>query len=139
VSTTAPVNGRITPTITFATKVADDGGTGAGNGLATEHWALTGAGLSSGEVMYAQWEVDDPAATGGEALSTVATFRLFCGSMGCALCPVDFNTDGVIGVQDIFAFISAWFAGDPRTDFNGSGTVEVQDLFAYLSAWFVGC
>jgi hypothetical protein len=26
-----------------------------------------------------------------------------------------------------------------RADFNGSGTIEVQDIFAFLSTWFAGC
>jgi len=54
-------------------------------------------------------------------------------------CPGDFDADGVLGVPDIFAFLSAWFAADPRTDLNGSGIVDVPDIFAFLSAWFAGC
>jgi len=54
-------------------------------------------------------------------------------------CPGDFDADGVLGVPDIFAFLSAWFATDPRTDLDGSGIVDVPDIFAFLSAWFAGC
>ena len=42
-------------------------------------------------------------------------------------------------VADIFAFLSRWFAADPRADFNLSGDVNVSDIFAFLSAWFGGC
>ena len=49
------------------------------------------------------------------------------------------DNNGVLGVSDIFAFISAWFATDPRTDFDHSGSIEVQDIFAFLAAWFTGC
>jgi hypothetical protein len=41
-------------------------------------------------------------------------------------------------VQDIFDYLNAWFANDPRADFNGAGQ-SVQDIFDYLSAWFAGC
>jgi hypothetical protein len=53
-------------------------------------------------------------------------------------CPPDFNGDGVVSVQDIFDFLNAWFAGNPRADFNGGG-ITVQDIFDFLNAWFVGC
>jgi hypothetical protein len=54
-------------------------------------------------------------------------------------CPADFNADGAVTVQDIFDFLSAWFAGDPRSNFNGQGGISVQDIFDYLAAWFAGC
>jgi len=46
----------------------------------------------------------------------------------------DFNNSGTVEVADIFAFLSAWFAGNG--DFDGNGTSEVSDIFSYLSAWF---
>jgi len=60
------------------------------------------------------------------------------------LCSADFDRDGTIGVPDIFAYLSAWFAGSPgpegwRADFDGSCSVGVPDIFAFLSAWFAGC
>jgi hypothetical protein len=51
----------------------------------------------------------------------------------------DFDGDGVAGVPDIFAFLSAWFAYDIRADFNSNTAIEVADIFAFLSAWFAGC
>jgi hypothetical protein len=64
-----------------------------------------------------------------------------CGPAGNPLtcCPANF--DGVNGLQvaDIFAFLNAWFGGDPRTDFNHDGVHAIGDIFAYLSAWFAGC
>ena len=50
----------------------------------------------------------------------------------------DWNTDGVRNVQDIFAFLSDWFANN-NADFNDSGVRDVTDIFAFLSAWFAGC
>ncbi len=54
-------------------------------------------------------------------------------------CAGDFNLSGTTTVQDVFDFLSAWFALDPRADFNGSGSVTVQDIFDFLAGWFAGC
>jgi hypothetical protein len=42
-------------------------------------------------------------------------------------------------VQDIFDFLAAYFAGNPRADFNHSTTISVQDIFDFLAAYFAGC
>jgi glucose/arabinose dehydrogenase len=57
----------------------------------------------------------------------------------CPSCPADFNGSNGLEVQDIFDFLTAWFAGDPRGDFNNSGSISVQDIFDFLAAWFAGC
>jgi uncharacterized membrane protein len=54
-------------------------------------------------------------------------------------CLVDFDGMGGVGVPDIFEFLNAWFAGDPRADYNGVDGITVQDIFDFLNAWFVGC
>lgn len=52
-------------------------------------------------------------------------------------CMADFNDDGVVNVTDVFAFLSAWFAGD--ADIDLSGVSSVPDVFAFLARWFAGC
>ena len=54
-------------------------------------------------------------------------------------CTADINQSGSVTVQDIFDFLSKWFAGDLNADANTSGTVSTQDIFDFLSAWFAGC
>ena len=54
-------------------------------------------------------------------------------------CPADFNLSGGIETQDIFDFLNAWLAGDPRADFNQVDGLTTQDIFDYLNAWFAGC
>lgn len=54
-------------------------------------------------------------------------------------CPCDWDNNGEIGVPDIFAFLSSWFAMDPAADFNGTNGVDVPDIFAFLSCWFANC
>ncbi|MBX3402735.1 MAG: VCBS repeat-containing protein [Phycisphaeraceae bacterium] len=51
------------------------------------------------------------------------------------------NFDGVGGVQvnDIFAFLTAWFAGFPAADLNQNGSNDVPDIFQFLTLWFAGC
>lgn len=48
----------------------------------------------------------------------------------------DFNNDGVTNVQDIFDFLSAWFAGDSSADTDLNGLNTVQDIFNFLFMWF---
>ena len=54
-------------------------------------------------------------------------------------CAIDFNGSGMVTMQDLFDFLSAFFAHSPTADFNASGQVTVQDLFDFLLAWFAGC
>lgn len=55
-------------------------------------------------------------------------------------CRADYNQQSGVTVQDVFDFLSAWFAGNPWADFtaNGVGTPSVQSIFDYLNAWFAG-
>ncbi len=57
--------------------------------------------------------------------------------VGVSPCPCDFNGGG-LAVNDIFDFLNAWFAGDPRADFNGGG-LGVNDIFDFLNCWFGSC
>jgi hypothetical protein len=55
------------------------------------------------------------------------------------LCAVDFDCSGDVAVQDLFAFLNGWFAGDPSADFDANPGLQVSDIFAFLNAWFAGC
>lgn len=61
-----------------------------------------------------------------------------------SICGADFDTNGVIGVSDLFAFLDAWFGQFPLTtpstpsaDFDADEAVTVSDLFDFLDTWFV--
>ena len=69
---------------------------------------------------------------GGDTVSRPAT-RTFQ-----TLRPGDFDRNNVVNQNDIFGFLSAWFANDPRADFNGGG-LAVSDIFDFIAAWFVPC
>jgi hypothetical protein len=64
-----------------------------------------------------------------------------CGAAGnpTTCCPANFDRMGGLTIQDVFAFLNAWFAGDPRCDFDGVSGLQVADIFAFLNAWFAGC
>ena len=66
----------------------------------------------------------------GSATSAEATYTI---------CTADFNCSGGVSVQDIFDFLAAWFAQDPRASLNHAGPPTVQDIFDFLAAWFSGC
>jgi hypothetical protein len=66
-------------------------------------------------------------------------FSTIAGSQyAIVFCPQDHNQSGSVSVQDIFDFLSDYFAGSPQADYNFSGTVSVQDIFDFLSGYFSG-
>lgn len=66
----------------------------------------------------------------GQTAAFFVTFRV---------CPADFNCSSLVSVQDVFDFLTGWFAGSPSADFNGAAGVTVQDIFDFLAAWFAPC
>lgn len=54
-------------------------------------------------------------------------------------CRPDFNGDGRLEPTDLFAFLNAYFTGDPRADTDASGRLEATDIFQFLTLYFAGC
>lgn len=52
-------------------------------------------------------------------------------------CPGDLTGDGVIGVNDILALISAY--GTPEGDVDGNGTTDVNDILELISVFGESC
>ncbi len=77
----------------------------------------------------------------GDVLAPDSDFSAGIGRWGCppVACIADFNGAGGVTVQDIFDYLSAYFAGDLRADVNSSGSLTVQDIFDFLTAYFAGC
>jgi hypothetical membrane protein len=50
-------------------------------------------------------------------------------------CPADWDGNNQVQVNDIFAFLSDWFAGVPAAQ-NFGGSPGVPAIFAFLSEWF---
>jgi len=73
-------------------------------------------------------------------LIRVGGFSSFSGSgVVTVYCAADINFSGTVSVQDIFDFLSLYFANNPAADLNGSGAISVQDIFDFLAGYFVGC
>lgn len=56
-------------------------------------------------------------------------------------CYADYNKVGGITINDIFDFLSDWFAGSPYANVGGdgsSGVLNVQNIFDFLNNWFAG-
>jgi hypothetical protein len=114
-------------------------------GVATEHWELNLVNAQPGEQLFVQWQVIDPAAPDGIALSSVAQLTFFCGSMGCGCDPIDFNRNDVFPEDaDVIDFLGV-LAGGPCTvtdlslpqcdiDFNNNGVFpEDQDVLDFFN------
>ncbi len=56
-----------------------------------------------------------------------------------AVCLPDINRSGSVTVQDIFDFLTLYFANDLGADYNNSFSVTVQDIFDFLAGYFAGC
>jgi hypothetical protein len=104
-------------------------------------WARLGTGLS-GEA-YALAAIDDPA---GSSLVVGGGFQIAAGhSSECIArwlacprtCPADWNHSGSLNSQDLFDFLSDFFAG--HADFNGDAATTSADFFAFLAAFLNGC
>ncbi len=143
VSRTPPSNGRITADWTLSEKTTS--GVGSGMGVATEHWELNLVNAQPGEQLFVQWQVIDPAAPDGIALSSVAQLTFFCGSLGCGCDPIDFNRNDVFPEDaDVIDFLGV-LAGGPCTvtdlslpqcdiDFNNNGVFpEDQDVLDFFN------
>jgi hypothetical protein len=152
ISLTAPVSGRITPT-----RYIDAGmttGSGNGQGIATAKWPLPAGSYANGQIVYAQWFVDDSSSIGGQALSNVVQITMFCPTGGCLpVCVADLagaggtiGADGQLTVDDLIAFLSAFFASNPVADLAGlggsqgaDGLFTPDDLLMFLGTFFSGC
>jgi hypothetical protein len=64
-----------------------------------------------------------------------------CGAPGnpIACCPANFNQTNGVEIQDLFDFLTAWFAHSMSADFNHDNTLSTSDVWAFTSAWYAGC
>jgi large repetitive protein len=67
------------------------------------------------------------------------SYRVGMSRIGPASCAADFDRSGSLAPADVFAFLSAYFAGAPETDMNGDGSRTPADIFSFLGLYFAGC
>lgn len=136
-STSPPVGGQlVTPTLIGPIAL---GGSGAGAGFGTWQWPIGEAEIASCDV-YLRFQITDPGAAGGIALTPIAHLRMIPYQ-----CFGDMNCDGAINGIDIAAFTQAvldpagYAAAFPncdlsRGDFNGDNAVNANDSAALVAA-----
>lgn len=107
-------------------------------------WRMNGVPIDSAANPSAATEQLDlgtlraaPAAT-YDCLVTDACGSTLSMPVSITVCAADFNCSTTTTVEDIFDFLNAWFAQEPRSDLDGNG-VTTADIFDFLNAWFAGC
>lgn len=48
----------------------------------------------------------------------------------------DYNRSSTVDTQDIFDYLTGWFAGKIDADVNGNGVLEGFDVLEYINVWF---
>ncbi|MFN0132498.1 MAG: cytochrome c peroxidase [Phycisphaerales bacterium] len=145
VSTIPPVGGRITPDRIISTLIIP--GSGAGAGPATVFWPLDTTQVTPGTTIFLQWFVDDSAAAGGQALSSVAQVPIFCGSGGCPPPCGYANCDGssavpILNINDFVCFQTKFAASDPAANCDGSTAqpiLNINDFSCFANKFAAGC
>jgi uncharacterized membrane protein len=101
-------------------------------GISLAGWTLTAArGLSAdGRTIVGD---------GTDPCGHTEGWMVHLGTSSTPPCVADFNGDDHLSVQDIFDFLSAWFAAASSADIDQINCVNVDDIFAFLTAWFAGC
>jgi hypothetical protein len=118
---------------------------GRGNNTLTSITASVNNGqvawwLTDSKVLYGLINLRDGELSGNDinitpAFSSPTAFI----RMNLATCRADFDGNGSRTIDDIFIFLNAWFAMDPRTDVDGIGGVNIDDIFIFINIWFAGC
>ncbi len=54
-------------------------------------------------------------------------------------CAADFNSDGLVDIADVFAFLNAFNTMDPSADLTNDGIVDISDVFGFLNSYTTGC
>jgi ELWxxDGT repeat protein len=54
------------------------------------------------------------------------------------LCPADYDNNGTVGTEDLFAYLNDWLNGSHNASPEGNAPV-MNDLLSFLNGWIVGC
>ncbi len=102
-------------------------------------WSALGSGMNGYVTALAVLPGGDVMAGGGFLRAGGNVSAYFARYTFGSTCAADFNCQGGVTVQDIFDYLTAYFAASLAADFNADTTLSVQDIFDFLTAWFAGC
>jgi hypothetical protein len=118
---------------------------GVGTGTFTYQWRKNGVNISNATNPTARSAtLNIPSASLSSAGTYTCLVTNSCGSVASAaatltVCAADYNCSGANTTQDIFDYLTSWFAAEPRADIDGVSGLAVGDIFDFLTAWFAGC
>ena len=72
---------------------------------------------------------------GNAGVSTNASLA----ATGLPRCNVDLNSDGMVDLHDLMAFVDAFEAGTPAAEFNGDGFIDLFDFLDFMQAFDAPC
>jgi len=140
VSTSPPVAGVVDPSTSFG-PIPITGSSNVG-GFATFHWPIPPDPSLLDQVVFMQWRIEDPAAAGGIARSTVARLQLFGTISAPPACPGDTNGDNLVNGADLSVLLAGFGAAVPpgsHGDLNGDALINGADLSVLLSTFGTAC
>ncbi len=139
ISSSPPSAGVLTPESLEGPFTLD--GSGSGGGFATLHWPILARPALQGDVVFMQWQVIDPGAVGGIALSRTARIELFCNGACPNTCPADMASPfGSLDFSDVVTFLVAFGSMDPSADLAAPmGVFDFSDVAMFLTVFGQGC
>jgi hypothetical protein len=105
----------------------------------TRSWTALGPGVNSTVNALAVLPRGDILAGGSFTMAGETVSTSFARWTTHPACTADFNCSGAADINDLFAYIAVFLAGDAAGDIDGSDGLTTTDLFGFLAAWFGGC
>lgn len=115
--------------------------------LGRELWTSDGT-LGGTHLLFDLLPSSSPGGLYGGFTPVVVNSRIYFGSYNFVsgahtwvlnVCPADFDNDGQVLVDDVYAYLAAYFGGVDRADVDDSGTLGVQDVLQWLTEYLSGC
>ena len=112
------------------------------SGLAAIIWGINPSLPASSVRAIIESTVDDLGTPGRDnrfGYGRINAYKAVLAARDTLYCTADVDLSGLGSVQDLFAFLEFYFAGDLRADYDRNGVVSVNDVFTFLQGWFAGC